>query len=127
MTPVISPNRFAIYLFCNKNRQITVVQLCNSETFVCEKCQCVHYDSVLALLVQMLDGPSTSNATFVTRLPQCRNECQVSTILQEFLQLVVPKNFSVLYISRKIAMLQPFINVDSPTSYRHLPFTMEIE
>ena len=36
---------------------------CNSETFVCEKCQCVHYDSVLALLVQMLGGHSTTTLT----------------------------------------------------------------
>ena len=61
MTPVISPNRFAIYIFSNKNRQITVVQLCNSETFVCEKCQCVHYDCALPLLVQNTDARLTVN------------------------------------------------------------------
>ena len=85
MTPVISPNRFAIYIFSNKNRQITVVLLCNSETFVCEKCQCVHYDCALPLLVQNTDARWTVNfQRNICKLLATVPKCQVSTILQEF-------------------------------------------
>ena len=103
MTPAISSNRFSIYI---------LHYVCNSETFVCEKCQCVHYDSVLALLVQMLDGPSTANATFVTRLHSA--EMDVNYFARIFAAGVSQEFFSFVFLENSLGAAKNFREARPP-------------